>query len=224
MPETSNQSAMRKKNITRRFRSLTSLKKGADELQRKAAKIEEECAEKINKLRSLAKEKIQQAKAEEKSLTSNLRTRNFSRRNVRLIRPNRTKRNNQTQLRTPNSVVKKINIFVKSGRKGLTSEKGKAWHANIARARQNIQSFLQSQGITQKPTGTAAIKYASLLRKDPASAATFRAKIVEDMKSRIPPARPTTTRSLRRTSRAANQSTQTAQNIQATSTNAVTGP
>jgi hypothetical protein len=189
MPNTSNQINKAKKTYKKRVQNYTALRKDAEDLQRKAGKIEEECAQKIIKMRALAKERLERAKEEEKALTSFIKTHGFSSKNIKVKRPMTTmKKSSQmtalTQLETPKSIEKKNNIFVKSGKKGLTSEKGRAWHANIAKARQDIQSYLQSQGITQKPTGTVAIQYASLLRKDPSAAATFRSKILQDIKAK----------------------------------------
>lgn len=193
MPETTNQISTRK-NTTRRLRQITAMKKQADTYAKQAAKVEEECAKKINTLRQKAKEELQKIRMQETSLKNFLMNKPISRRNLKITKPKplttlKSSKNLTIQLTSPksinNSSSNTSNIFVASGKKGLTSEKGRAWHANIAKARQDIQTFLKSHGIQEKPTGTVAVKYASLLRKDPASASSFRNTVLANIQKKL---------------------------------------
>lgn len=179
MPETTNRTFKTRKN---RLSQLTAMKKEAESYLKQAAKLEEQCARKINTLRNKAKQELQKLKQENSFLTNTT----LKRKNTKILRPRTaTSRLVSAKINTPKSITKTSpNIFVQSGKKGLVSEKGRAWHANIAKARQDIQTFLKSHGIQEKPTGTVAVKYASLLRKDPSSAVTFRNKILEDIQSK----------------------------------------
>jgi hypothetical protein len=167
------------RTLKRNTENVNILLKKSMTLRKRADKIQEHCEKKIKKLIELA------ATAEKQANTkmSGTKTKLFTARKT----PAPIKRfvSNSDQLATPETVEKpKNDLFIEAGKKGLTSEKGKAWHANIAKAREELQGFLKSQGINKKATGTAAVQLASIMRKDPSSAAAFKNRLLTTMKNR----------------------------------------